>query len=221
MVSLEQVCAHCPLSALLYQPELAGKTILCSHIVNELQQKAQGTIAYIICNSYTQGKNIVSENLRRIAAQVLQTNRDLIPHAHDNYVNKALPPSIPHVRRMLFELFDNIDETLIFIDGLDEYSDPQQRSMLTEILPFAKVTGGMCKILVSSRDIPTISSKMRNRPVLSLRDEYSDVEKDIQIYLNGELQELRERFTGKEKDVKIILDQVALKAKGLCRPSLA
>jgi hypothetical protein len=110
-----------------------------------------------------------------------------------------------------------IQVTLIFVDGVDEYPISQQRSMLGEILPFAKTTGGLCMIIVSSRDVPTIASKMKNKPLISLRDEYSGVEQDIQNYLNTELQELRLRFKGHEMAMEDILDLVAVKADGSCR----
>ncbi|EXJ84684.1 hypothetical protein A1O3_05354 [Capronia epimyces CBS 606.96] len=193
----------------------AGKTILCSYIIEKLQHESQTTTAYVICNSYTQGKNIVSENLRSLAAQLLRANRDLVPHAFDNYANKSLPPSITHVKKLILDLLNIIQETRIFIDGLDEYSISQQRSMLTEILPFAKVSGGECKIIISSRNVPDISNKLKNRPLISLRDEYSGVEGDIQNYLNEKLQELRERFEGKDRETKDILDLVTLKADGM------
>jgi hypothetical protein len=58
---------------------------------------------------------------------------------------------------------------------------------------------------------------MKNKPLLSLRDEYSGVEEDIQNYLNTELQELRLRFEGHEMAMEDILDLVAVKADGSCR----
>lgn len=172
------------------------------------------TVAYIICNSYTQGKNIVSENLRSLAAQMLRGNRDLVPHAFDNYANKSIPPTVTNVRKLIVELLDMIKETLIFIDGLDEYSISSQRSMLAEILPFAKGKGVKCKIIVSSRDVPAISSKMKNRPLISLRDEYSGVEQDIQNYLNEKLEELRLEREWSKRDMKEIVDIIVLKADG-------
>lgn len=159
----------------------------------------------------------MSENLRSLAAQVLRGNPDLMPHAFDSYVNKALPPSVNHVKKLLLDLLGMIPETLLFLDGLDEYPVAQQRLMLSEILPFAKVTGGKCKIVISSRNVPMISSKMKNRPLISLRDEYSGVEEDIQNYLTGELEELSVRLGKQENEMKDILDLVTLKADGLWR----
>lgn len=146
---------------------------------------------------------------------MLRANRDLVPHAFDNYANKALPPSVTHVRSLIVELVGMIEQTFIFIDGLDEYAISQQRSMLAEILPLSKVKGDKCKIVISSRDVPAISSKMRNRPFISLRDEYSGVEEDIQNYLNDKLEELRVRFEGREREMKEIVDKIVLKADGM------
>ena len=161
----------------------------------------------------------MSETMRSLAAQLLRANQDIMPYAFENYANKALPASVQHVRKLLLDLLGMIPETLIFIDGLDEYPEPQQRSMLTEILPLANVTGGQCKLLISSRDVPVIANKMRNKPLISLRDEYSGVDEDIQNYLNEALQELKDRFEGKASDMDEILGVIALKADGMHPPN--
>ncbi|KIW21374.1 hypothetical protein PV08_01954 [Exophiala spinifera] len=194
----------------------AGKTILTSYIIDKLQNDSKTiTIAYIICNSYTSGKNILSETMRGLAAQLLRANPDIMPYAFDNYANKALPPSVSHVRKLLSEILGMIPETFLFIDGLDEYTESQQRSILTEVLPLTRVTGGTCKVLLSSRDVPSISKRMKSKPRISLRDEYSGVEEDIQKYLAEELQEIKERFEGKENEMEEIIEVIALKADGM------
>jgi hypothetical protein len=88
----------------------------------------------------------VSDNLRSLAAQLLLANRDLVPHAFDSYANKSLLPSVTHVRKLIADLLSMIQVTLIFIDGVDEYPISQQRSMLGEILPFAKTTEGCARL---------------------------------------------------------------------------
>jgi hypothetical protein len=157
----------------------------------------------------------MSETLRGIVAQFLRANQDIMPYAFENYANKALPASIPHIRRLLSDLLGMIPETLVLIDGLDEYPASQQRSILTEILPLVKVAGGNFKVLISSRDVPVIANKMRNKPLISPRDEYSGVDEDIQNYLNETLQDLKDRFTGKDKDLNEIIEVIKLKADGM------
>ena len=187
---------------------------MCSYIIEKLQHDSQTTIAYIIGNGFTKGRNIISETMRSLTAQLLRANPDIFPYAFDNYANKALPPSVAHLRKLLADLLGMIPETLIFIDGLDEYPEPQQRSILTEVLPLARVPEGRCKVLLSSRDVPAIASKMRNKPLISLRDEYSGIDEDIQNYLNESLQDLRDRFEGREREMKEILEVITLKADG-------
>ena len=157
--------------------------------------------------------------MRSLAAQLLRANQDIMPYAFENYANKALPASVQQIRKLLSDLLGMIPKTLIFIDGLDEYPEPQQKSMLTEILPLAKVTSGQCNVLISSRDVPVIASKMRNRPLISLRDEYSGVDEDIQNYLNEALQDLKERFEGKASEMDEILGVITLKADGMHPPN--
>ena len=192
----------------------AGKTILCAYIVEKLQQESHTTTAYLICNSYTKGKDTVAETLRSLAAQLLQTNLDILPYAFENYANKAFSASVSNVRRLLLEILAIIPNTRICIDGLDEYLQSQQRSILTELLQFAKASGSQCKVLISSRDVPTIAKQLRNKPLLSFRDEQSGVDDDIESYLKEHLQDLLERLEGNEGVMHEVLSELRLKADG-------
>lgn len=193
----------------------AGKTILCAYIIEKLQQESQTTTAYLICNSYTKGKDTVAETLRSLAVQLLRRNLDILPYAFENYANKAFSASVSNVRRLLLEILALIPNTRICIDGLDEYPQSQQRSILTEILGFARAPGSQCKILICSRDVPTIDKQLRNKPLLSLRDEQSGVDDDIENYLKEYLQDLLERFEGNEHVMNEILGELRLKADGM------
>lgn len=192
-----------------------GKTILCAYIIEKIQHEPQTTTAYLICNSYTKGKDIVAETLRSLAVQLLRRNLDVLPYAFENYANKAFPASVSNVRRLLLEVLAIIPNTRICIDGLDEYPPSQQRSILTEILGFAKAPSSRCKFLICSRDVPAIAKQLRNKPLLSLRDEQSGLDDDIENYLKENLQDLPERLEGNEDVLNEVLGELRLKADGL------
>jgi hypothetical protein len=168
----------------------AGKTILSTYVIGRLQAEGGFTTAYHICNSYTTGKNLLGDILRSIAVQLLRLNLELAIYVFENYANKGLPPSIVRLRKLLPELLGTISSVRIIIDGLDEYPEPDQRSILTELI---KISGDNCRILFSNREGTLITRTLGSKPTISLRDQ-DGVNKDIELHVHARLKELRSRF---------------------------
>lgn len=64
---------------------------------------------------------------------------------------------------LLPELLSIVGTSRIVIDGIDEWEPKEQQVVLDDLLPLttAKQSAYICKILISSRDMPTISRAMR------------------------------------------------------------
>jgi hypothetical protein len=168
---------------------------LSTFVIERLADETGFTTAYHICNSYTTGKNLLGEILRSITAQLLRTNLDLAPYIFENYANKGLPPSIVRLRKLLPELLATIPSIRIIVDGLDEYPETDQRTILTELIPFTKASSsGQCRILFSNREGTQINKTLTSKPTISLRDQYIDINKDIEAYVHSSLEEFRDRF---------------------------
>jgi len=149
-----------------------------------LENEAGSTTVYHICKSYTTGKDLLGELLRSITAQLLRANLDLAPYIFGEYANKGLPPSLPRLRKLLPELLGMISAIRIIVDGLDEYPETDQRIILAELIPFAKTSGGHCKILFSNREGTKINRVLASKPTISLKDQGVDVNKDIAAYVH-------------------------------------
>jgi hypothetical protein len=87
-----------------------------------------------------------------------------------------------------------IPSVRIIVDGLDEYPEPDQRAILTELLTLSKSSGGQCRVIFSNRESVQINKILASKPTISLRDQYADVNKDIEIYVHAKLMDLRLRF---------------------------
>jgi hypothetical protein len=87
-----------------------------------------------------------------------------------------------------------IPSVRIIVDGLDEYPEPEQRAILTELLSQSKPPNGQCRIIFSNRESVQINKILGSKPTISLRDQYVDVNKDIEIYVHAKLMDLRLRF---------------------------
>lgn len=178
---------------ILIKPQ--GKTILSTYIIHRFQEESAGfTASYHICNSYTTGKNLLGELLRSLAVQLLRENLELAPYIFDNYANKGLAPSIVRLRKLLPELLGTIPSVRLIVDGLDEYPESDQRSILSELISLSKSSGGQFRVLFSNRESELINKTLDSKSTISLKDQHADVTKDIQAYLNASLEDFRPRF---------------------------
>ncbi|KAH8587407.1 hypothetical protein B0O99DRAFT_733524 [Bisporella sp. PMI_857] len=171
------------------------------------------TTAYYICNSYTTGRNLVSEILRSLAVQVLKANLDLAPYIFENYANKGLAPSIVRLRRMLHEILETVSSARIIIDGLDEYPESDQRQVLTDLFNLGKLPGGQCRILFSNREGKQLDKVLSNKPTISLKDESSSINEDITAYVQTSLEDFRLKFS--DKLIDNVQRRIILKAEGM------
>ena len=163
-------------------------------MINRLHEETGSTTAYHICNSYTAGKNLLGDILRSVTVQLLRANPELAPHIFDNYANRGLGPSIVRLRRLLPELLATITSVRIIIDGLDEYPEPEQRTILIEMIALSKSSGGQFRVLFSNREGSQINKMLNGKPTISLRDESADVDKDIEAYVQASLEDFRPKF---------------------------
>ena len=189
-----------------------GKTILCSWIINSLREESHITAPFYICNSYTNGKILLSEILRSLTAQLLRRHKDLAPYVFDKYANTGLSPSTPHLKNLLNDLLTTIPTVRMCIDGLDEFPDNDQRKIITELSALSRASRGQFRILFSSREVALIEHAMRGKPLISLNVEKLSVRSDICAYVHDRLSSIRDSFD--ENFVAEIERQVVEKAKG-------
>ena len=183
---------------------------MSSRIIEHLRARNGSTVAYFLCDSYTENDRC-SVVLRSLALQLVRQHLDLASYVADSYVNKGTNASIAQLKKLLPELLAGIPSTFIILDGLDECDERDQKSVLTELVA---LTGPSCKLLVSSRDGIYISKILRKRPTLSLKDKRKDVDADIRLFVNHSLSELRERFG--DTVIDNVEEQVVRKAEGEC-----
>ncbi|KAH9216233.1 hypothetical protein DL95DRAFT_522785 [Leptodontidium sp. 2 PMI_412] len=181
----------------------AGKTILSTYMIKQMQKEEGFTTAYHICNSYMTGKNLLGEIFRSITVQFLRSNLELAPFIFENYANKGLAPSIARLRKLLPELIATLSSIRIVIDGLDEYPESDQRIILTDLFALSKLPGSQCKILFSNREGKQINKSLTGKPTISLRD-HGDVSKDIETYVRANL----DSFRGGPLDENSLIDWI-------------
>jgi hypothetical protein len=149
----------------------------------------------------------------------VRSNKDLASFVFDDYVSQGAVASVPQLSKAILSLLSTISSVHIVLDGLDEYDQKDHKTVLQELLQFvsSNATRGICKLLVSSRDVGHISRPLRTRKSLSLSDEKDVIHASIQSFVHSRILEIQEHLEEIIKDedlIKDIEEKLVSKANG-------
>jgi len=181
----------------------AGKSVVCSKVIQDLQRDQQRATVFYLCNHFNYSNNESSSLLRSIVSQMVHQNPDLVPYILDECVSSGLPSSASQLRRIIPTLLKGFTSIRIVVDGLDEIEDREQRQVLSDLISFASSPldpGSSCKILIASRDIPLISRSLSKRTVLSMGDDPQAFQGSVRPFVHHQLNELRDSLSDIEVD---------------------
>jgi Cdc6-like AAA superfamily ATPase len=176
----------------------AGKSVICSKLIQDLQNDQQCSAIFYLCNHFGTSPNEAGQILRSLVSQLVQQRPDLVPYILDEYVSRGVPASGSQLRKMIPKLLMGFSCLRIIVDGLDEIEESQQRQVLSDLIDFATNPlgpGSYCKILIASRDATVISRFLSQRTVLSLGDDLQAFQAAVQPYVHHELSELRKSLS--------------------------
>lgn len=170
---------------------LAGKTMLCAHLVNALRSDKTTTTFYYFCGSPANSHTNCSRILRSLIIQLIRYEPALATHVCTEYVRQGVSASVAQLRKVLTDLLSAVPPPQILVDGLDECDPSSHAQILSELLTFSNPSTKLAKVLISSREGDSIGRKLRQKPTLSLREESQSVENDINTFIKVMLQRTR------------------------------
>ena len=170
---------------------LAGKTMLCAHVVSTLRQERTTTTLYYFCGSPANNHTDCSRILRSLAIQLTRREPTLAAHLCKEYVHQGLSASVAQLRKVLSDLLSAVPPAQILVDGLDECNPDSHAQILSELLTLSNPSTRLAKVLISSREGGDIGRKLRQKPTLSLREESESVKNDIETFVKAMLRETR------------------------------
>lgn len=103
---------------------------------------------------------------------------------------KVLKPALVAVSQ-------SADMVRLIVDGLDEIEATEHKPVLRELKRITKICGETCKLLIASRDIPSIRSLLGKTPQIFLGDERNVIEDSMRLVVGAKLTELNESLKGK------------------------
>jgi hypothetical protein len=116
-------------------------------------------------------------------------------HIYEKHMTSGHAPSVSRLKQLLQTLLGTVSSTCIIVDGVDELEDSCHSQVLSDILDLATVPNSKttCKVLVSSRDISSISKIMSKYPVLNLNNERRFLDTSIASFVHHGLSDMRSR----------------------------
>ena len=191
----------------------AGKSYLCSLLVENLLSQQHFSTLYYFCNHQSSSENACAMILRTFAVQLLQQNMDMALLVHQAYLMKASNRSVPTMKRLLAQVLPTSKAARIVIDGIDEFDDTTQQETLRSLVEIQKNAGQFCKLLVSSREEPKIKKSLAAKKHLKLGDKTLG---GLSLYIKESIKEIQERFPEMDPNlVKRAEERLHSKAKGM------
>jgi hypothetical protein len=191
----------------------AGKSIICSLIIEHLQRSEEENVLYYFCGHRSPDIDLCSQTLRTLAVQMLQQNNSLAPLIHQAYLLKGSTRSRITMKKLLKDMFQDAKSTRVVIDGLDERDLGFQKDLLNSLLELQRDSEKKLKILLSSRREPQIDKALRQKIHIPLDGRTGE---GLKLYIQHSIQELREWFPDFRTE---LLDRIETrlqeKAKGM------
>jgi Cdc6-like AAA superfamily ATPase len=192
----------------------AGKTILTSVIVDDLEHKFLGTtsvaIIYLFFNFNRKDEQKIEHLLSSLLKQLAQSHPTLpaaVGELYDRHKKKRTKPSSNEISRVLQSVTSEKSRVYIIIDALDECqtSGGCRAELVSEIFNLQSKTD--VNILATSRYVPEIETMFREIPRIEIRAN----DHDIQRYLDSRMSELSS-VVAMESDLRETITKGIIKA---------
>lgn len=127
----------------------------------------------------------------------MQKHQDLVDYVYDTYEqSKGFVATPDALLRLVPELLMIVGNAYLIIDAIDEYDSIQEINFPQNLLSTLSVLSSsrICKVLVSSRDVPAISRCLHQRngrvTTISLADERDAIDQSIAKFVDAKLSNL-------------------------------
>lgn len=196
----------------------AGKTMITSIMINDLQQRFQGDnkvgIAYVYCNYKRQTEQTIHHLMASLLKQLIQQQPDLpeqVSSLYSRFMERRTRPSIDEISSAIGSIVHGLARAFIVMDALDECTDSSKtRSMLLKEIAKLQVQGNIC-FFATSRFVPDITAEFRGMASLEIRA----TDGDVQVYLKDHMSEMPACVSRNRALQEIIQAEIVKSAAGM------
>ena len=179
----------------LYTDIKAGKSVICSKIVEHIQDNTDMTVIYYFYPHRQASQTQSSDVLRSLATQLLAQTTSLAPYVLETFASHGQKPTKKILGTILEKMITSLPSLRIVVDGLDECLQDDQEEIVQDLLRIKGFIPGACKLLLSSRNHRSISRWLHLKPTVRLDDNTEQINSTISSFIYPRLQSLRDRFS--------------------------
>ncbi|MCJ1405748.1 hypothetical protein MMC11_008978 [Xylographa trunciseda] len=171
----------------------AGKSFLCSFIVDHLRTHKDQTTLYYFCGQ-TSAQHNLSTIYRTLTVQMLRQNLDMVPPVYEALCQKGWSRSSQIIKAILQDGLANVNSSRLILDGVDECDRTFQKEILNGVVGIHNHAGDACKILVASRLEPQITKALPKKGThLTLDGKTTEA---LHKYIRNRVEHLKAWFPG-------------------------
>ena len=179
----------------IYTDINAGKSVICSKIIEHIQDNTDITVIYYFCPHHQAPRTQSSDVLRSLATQLLAETTSLAPYVLETFASNGQKPTKKNLGIILEKMVTSLRSLRIVVDGLDEFLQDDQDEIIQDLLRIKGSTPGAYKLLISTRKHPSISRWLHLKPTIPLDDRTENINSTISSFIHPRLQILRDRFS--------------------------
>ncbi|KAK0665456.1 NACHT domain-containing protein [Cercophora samala] len=167
----------------------AGKSVLSSIIIDEIQDKKRGLVAFFYCKDQDLERRSFASIVRALLLQLIDQQRDLIPYYYDmrDRTGEIHLHSEKLTKQLFQELLQTGPKTFLVLDGLDECPDKDRAKLMDLLIETISLSEnkdpGKIRLLLVSRAEPDIKKRMSSVLVEDMELDYDDLMVDIGRYI--------------------------------------
>ncbi|KAK7042771.1 ankyrin [Favolaschia claudopus] len=178
----------------------AGKTVLSSVIIDDLQQKYRNNPDIPVLFFYCEYDNPEKRQTSRLVASILDQlmyNPDVLALVKDTWMNES--PNLQHLgcknlQSLIMQLLQQSSRSFIVIDGLDECDNPDE---VTSIL--VDLAASSCILITSRTETEEIGTILGQQDQIHITP--SNVQTDIEFFVAASLHKHR-RISKRSPEIK-------------------
>ncbi|KAF8210989.1 hypothetical protein K438DRAFT_2011412, partial [Mycena galopus ATCC 62051] len=195
-----------------------GKSVLSSTIIEEIVKTCpkRSAVSYFYFD-FRNERQRMDIMLRSIVWQL--SGRSPLPYSslcrlHKTLGNGTILPQHQHLQRVLQELFSELDQTYIIIDGLDECNKTSWKCLIEFIHSLCHPAKNALHLLFTSQPFEEFQTAFKDVTFIDLDSAVST--NDIRSYIGSEVPQIG-NWASDNKHVEDVTEQIVQKSNGMFR----
>lgn len=202
-----------------------GKSVLVTQLLAHMKTAGMAVV-YHFCDPTYASSILYEQILKLILLQLLRRDPELVAYANNDLVGGKRLPAIPVLEKLIRTILASISHDpeemayiWIVLDGFEACETEKQASLISLLnqITSGASPGSVCKVLIASRSLSLLSSRLRRKQTISLTEEKPQLESAIKSYASQRLRSMHtilRELRLEQTDIAEIEERITQKADG-------